>query len=195
MLLEVRNIAISGLLVTFTGYTHILEIFFLLLEIFGVAKSIVVKTCQKYSKSQNYDSKARCGRPRKLNERQKRFLVSNLRTSPSKTSLELSNEISDLTKESVSASCIRRNLLQLGLRSYVARKKPYINEKAVKNRLAWCKAHQNLPKEFWQNILFSDETIIEIHPFNAMNRIRRFSFENPYQKKYICPKVKCPNIY
>ena len=66
-------------------------------------------------------------------------------------------------------------------------------KKQSKIGLAWCKAHRNLPIEFWQNILFPDETIIEIHPFNAMNRIRRFSFENPFQKKYICPKVKFPN--
>ena len=108
--------------------------------------------------------------------------MTNLRESPYLTSTELSNDINKIINMPVSPSCVRKNLFRIGLRSYAARKKPYINNSAMRKRVTWCKLHKDLPKEYWRNVLFLDETTIEIHPYNAMNRVRRFSFENPFQK-------------
>ena len=46
----------------------------------------------------------------------------------------------------------------------MAIKKPSV---AARNRLArkvWANEHALLPKIFWQNVLFSDETTLELHP-------------------------------
>ena len=51
-------------------------------------------------------------------------------------------------------------------------KKPY---RTARNRLArkvWAKEHALLPKIFWQNVLFSDETTLELHP-NKRVLVRR----------------------
>ena len=59
---------------------------------------------------------------------------------------------------------IRRILISYHLRARIAIKKPYLT---AKNRLArkfWAKEHALLPKIFWQNVLFSDETTLELHP-------------------------------
>ena len=67
-----------------------------------------------------------------------------------------------------------------------------MNKSTMKKRLEWCKKYQEMPLSFWENVLFTDETMIEINPASAMNRIRRFSFENPFQMKYISQHLKHP---
>ena len=57
-----------------------------------------------------------------------------------------------------------RRILIYHFRARIAIKKPC---HTVRNRLArkvWAKEHALLPKIFWQNVLFSDETSLELHP-------------------------------
>ena len=56
--------------------------------------------------------------------------------------------------------------------------------------MEWCRKHQDKSIEYWEDVLFTDETMVELNPLSTMNRVRRFRFENPNQKKYIAPKVK-----
>ena len=54
------------------------------------------------------------------------------------------------------------NLISFACR--IAIKKPYLT---ARNRLAgkvWANEHALLPKFFWQNVLFSDKTTLELHP-------------------------------
>ena len=155
-----------------------------------MAKSSVIYTIKNYSDCGDCKSKSRSGRPRKINERNIRHLVAHLRQNPSLTSDESANSFIRTTNESISSSCIRRNLLRIGLRSFSARKKPFMTEAAMKKRVKWCKKYKDMPVDFWKKVMFSDETMVEIHPFNAINRVRRFSLENSHQRKYICPKQK-----
>ena len=46
--------------------------------------------------------------------------------------------------------------------------------------------------EFWSNVLFSDETAVELNLMSPINRVRRFKFENPNKLQFISPKVKFP---
>ena len=62
----------------------------------------------------------------------------------------------------------------------------------MKKRLEWCKLHKKCEQGYWWNVLFSDETIIAINPRSPINKIRRISFENPLQSRYVAPKVKFP---
>ena len=106
--------------------------------------------------------------------------------------MDLSRQVSEIKGNQVSSSCIRRNLLRIGLRSYAARKTAFLTDAGRKKRLVWCKKYQNRSIEFWRNVLFTDETLIELNPHSIINRVRRFSIENPYQMKYISPKIKHP---
>ena len=75
-------------------------------------------------------------------------------------------------KKNCSTSLIRRILISYHLRARIAVKKLYLT---AKNRLAkkvWAKEHALLPKIFWQNVLFSDETTLELHP-NKRVLVRR----------------------
>ena len=69
-----------------------------------------------------------------------------------------------LTQKSFSTSLIRRILISYHLRARIAIKKPYLTAKNRLARKVWAKEHALLPKIFWQNVLFSDETTLELHP-------------------------------
>ena len=147
---------------------------------------------KKYAKLENMESRPRSGRPRKINQRDMRHLVRILREYPSKTSTELAKTINLTKNDTISSSSIRKNLFKIGLKSYAARKKPFMTEKMKLKRLNWCKKYQSKDFEFWKNVLFSDETMFCLHQNTAMHRVRRFSLDNPLQKKFISNQLKFP---
>ena len=77
-----------------------------------------------------------------------------------------------LTQKNCSTSLIRRILIAYRLRARIAIKKPYLTAKNRLARKVWAKEHALLPKIFWQNVLFSDETTLELHP-NKRVLVRR----------------------
>ena len=71
-----------------------------------------------------------------------------------------------------STSLIRRILICYHLRARIAIKKAYLTAKNRLVKKVWAKKHALLPKIFWQNVLFSDETTLELHP-NKRVLVRR----------------------
>ena len=67
---------------------------------------------------------------------------------------------------------IRRILISYHLHARIAIKKPYLTAKNRLARKVWAKEHALLPKIFWQTVLFSDETTLELHP-NKRVLVRR----------------------
>lgn len=61
-------------------------------------------------------------------------------------------------KKDVHPKTIRRTLHRAGYSARVARRKPHISEINKKKRIEFAKNFGNKPKEFWNNVLFSDES-------------------------------------
>ena len=162
------------------------------LGIFSVAKSTVISTVKKYSNSQSFESKVRTGRKSNISEREFRYIKDQIKNKPEITSNELSIISGEVRQKMIPASTIRNILLKRGIRSYSARKTQFLTKSMREKRLSWCKRHVNFSQDYWNRVLFSDETTIEINPCSIINKVRRFSFENPYQKKFIQQKVKFP---
>ena len=75
-------------------------------------------------------------------------------------------------KKCCSTNLIRIILIFYHLRATIAIKKPYLTARNRLARKVWAKEHALLPKIFWQNGLFSDETTLELHP-NERILVRR----------------------
>ena len=75
-------------------------------------------------------------------------------------------------KKCCSTSLIQKILISYHLRAKITIKKPYLTAKNRLARKVWAKEHALLPKVFWQNVLFSDETTLELHP-NKRVLVRR----------------------
>ena len=92
----------------------------------------------------------------------------------------------------ISASSVQKLLFKRGPKSYSAPKKPFLSKAMKAKRIAWCKNHKDKDAEFWRNVVFSDETYLEINLSKAMNRVRRFSFQNPLDANFINETLKHP---
>ena len=128
----------------------------------------------KKHKEGDLSTKNRAGRPRILTNRDESFIERVVCKDPFITSSQISEEIINNYKKKVSSATIRRILKKRNLKSYVAKKKPLLTKKMSKKRLAWCKKYVNKPKEFWENILFTDESSISINLDSLLYKCRRF---------------------
>ena len=62
-------------------------------------------------------------------------------------------------------------------------------------RIAWCKKYAAMDEKFWNRVFFSDETYIQLNMTGAINRIRRYSFENKLLPKFTSSIVKHPSKF
>ena len=130
----------------------------------------------------------RTGRPRKISDRAARQLVRQVNENPGLTSRELQESLSNANID-VHRTTIRRTLNEAGLSGRVARKKPLLSAKHRQARLQFAKDHVDMLSKFWNNVLWSDETKIEL--FGHMDR--RYVWRKPgtaFDEKNLVPTVK-----
>jgi len=73
--------------------------------------------------------------------------------------------LADITNKwnaNVSMSSTRRVLHKLKLNSRKARKKPFLNERHIAQRLAWAVEHKNWSLEEWKRVIWTDEASFEL---------------------------------
>lgn len=91
------------------------------------------------------------GRKKIITPRAKRILVSECRKNRKMTSKQLQDVMEQHGKK-VSASCIRRHLIQAGYTARRPRKKPLLNEKQKARRLQWAVQHKGWSEEDWKKV-------------------------------------------
>ncbi len=89
----------------------------------------------------------------------------------------------------VTKATISNTLLRQGLKSYSARRVPLLKPVHVQARLKFAREHLDDPEEDWKNVIWSDETKIELFGKNSTCRVwRRKNAE--LHPKNIIPTVK-----
>lgn len=140
-----------------------------LLEIpIPTVKSII----SKWKKTGRVASESRSGRPSKISGNLARKLLREAKAKPSVTLKELQNPAAEAGVD-VHKSTISRTLHKGGLHGRVARKKPFLKKNHIKARLEFAKRHLEQPLQFWQNVLWSDETKIELFGENSKKYVWR----------------------
>ncbi|KAF7664638.1 hypothetical protein LDENG_00170880, partial [Lucifuga dentata] len=89
---------------------------------------------------------------------------------PRTTSKALQTSLASV-KVSVHDSTIRKRLGKNGIHGRVPRRKPLLTKKNTKARLTFAKKHLDDPQDFWENILWTDETKVELFAFQKKNII------------------------
>ena len=103
----------------------------------------------------------RSGRRRVLSPRNERTLVQKVQINPRTTAKDLVKML-DETGTKVSISTVKRVLYRLNLKGRSARMKPLLQNRYKKVRLWFATAHGDKDRTFWRNVLWSDETKIEL---------------------------------
>ena len=162
------------------------------LEFFNVSKSSVAYTVKKYREYKNLKTSERSGCPAKINNRDKRLLKRLSMQNPHNLCQEISAAFITSDNAKISKQSVCQSLLSLGLRSYVARKKPFLTRRMKQKKLLFAKENVSKPLEFWKKVFFSDETYIGISLGSVINRIIRFKSTNPLDALQIKPTIKHP---
>ena len=118
----------------------------------------VEHTLQKYNFDTFVGHKLRPLRSRKTTKCEDRYL---LRAAKQFNNVPLCN-ISKIVNVPISKATVSRRLHENGYRRYIARKKPYLSAKNIKERLEWAKLYKDWTIEQWKKVVWSDETMLQI---------------------------------
>lgn len=128
------------------------------------------------------------GRKKILTATAVRYLKRKVGKNPRVTAKELKKDLSDVGTE-VSAQTIRRTLRNEDLHARTPRRTPLLTAKNKKSRLQYAKRHVDKPQKFWERVLWSDETKLEL--FGPMDQRYVWRRKNQaYEEKNTLPTVK-----
>ncbi len=155
-----------------------------------ISQNTVAKVVQTFKKDGTATiSQRRPGRPRKLTPRQERLLMRRVEENQHASSLQLSKEVESQTGVTISRDTIRRTLQKNGMHGCRPRKKPLLKPRHKKARLEFARAHADKDEDYWDYILWSDETKINVFGTDGFKTVWHLKGEE-YKEKCMVPTVK-----
>ena len=139
----------------------------------GLHQSTVRQIVYKWRKFKTTVTLPRSGRPTKISPRTNRKIIKEVTKNPRVTSKDLQATLA-LANVSVHDSTIRKRLNKNGVHGRIARRKPLLSKKNIAARLKFTKEHIDDPQDFWNNVLWTDESKVELFGLN--------------EKRYVCQK-------
>ncbi len=151
--------------------------------------STVAKTIQRFNRIGSTQNRPRHGRPKKLSARAQRYIqrlcLGNRRISAA----SFAAEVEGVGGLPVSAQTIRHTLHLIGLHSYRPRRKSLLKMMHKKARKQFAEDKQNKDMDYWNHVLWSDETKINLFGSDGVKRVWRQPGEE-YKDKCVLPTVK-----
>ncbi|RXN05697.1 testis-expressed sequence 2 -like protein [Labeo rohita] len=135
-------------------------------------KSTIYRIIKNFKERGSILVKKASGRPRKSSKRQDHLLKRIQLRDRRATSAELAQEWQQ-AGVSASARTVRRRLLEDGLVSRRAAKKPLLSKKNIRDRLIFCKKYGEWTAEDWGKVIFSDEASFRLFGASGKRLVRR----------------------
>lgn len=148
----------------------------------NVPVSTVRSVIKKFKAHGTVANLPRCGRKRKIDERFQRKIVRMVDKEPRLTSKQV-QAVLQSEGTTVSTRTIRRRLNEKGLYGRIPRKTPLLTQRHKKARLEFAKTYLRKPKTFWKNVLWSDETKVELFGNRHQHRVYRKE-HGPYSQTW-----------
>lgn len=155
---------------------------------FGLQKGTIQKIVKKWKTQKSVANVKRSGRPSKISPRMKRNLLRDVEKNPRLTSKDLQQSLSS-AGVNVHSSTIRRTMAQNGYHGCKPRRKPLLSKKNVSARLKYAQDHMDKPQAFWDNVLWTDESKIELFSYNHQRYVWRKK-NTAFEHKNLVPTVK-----
>ncbi len=154
----------------------------------GVKKSTVGAIIRKWKTYKTTDNLPRSGAPRKISPRGVKMITRTVSKNLRITRGDLVNDLQRAGTK-VTKATISNTLRRQGLKSCSARRVPLLKPVHVQARLKFAREHLDDPEEDWENVIWSDETKIELLGKNSTCRVWRRKNAELHPKKTI-PTVK-----
>ncbi|KAK3515912.1 hypothetical protein QTP86_004938, partial [Hemibagrus guttatus] len=154
----------------------------------GVKKSTVGAIIRKWKTYKTTDNLPPSGAPRKISPRGVKMITRTVSKNPRTTWGDVVNDLQRAGTK-VTKATISNTLCRQGLKSCSARRVPLLKPVHVWARLKFAREHLDDPEEDWENVLWSDETKIELFGKNSTCRVWRRKNAELHPKNTI-PTVK-----
>ncbi|KAK3545317.1 hypothetical protein QTP70_003720 [Hemibagrus guttatus] len=154
----------------------------------GVKKSTVGAIIRKWKTYKTTDNLPRSGASRKISPRGVKMITRTVSKNPRTTRRDLVNDLQRAGTK-VTKATISNTLRRQGLKSCSARRVPLLKPVHVQARLKFAREHLDDPEEDWENVIWSDETKIELFGKNSTCRVWRRKNAELHPKNTI-PTVK-----
>ncbi len=105
------------------------------------------------------------------------------------SSLQLSKEVESQTGVTISRDTKRRTLQRNGMHGCRPRNKPLLKPRHKKARLEFARAHADKDEDYWDSILWSDETKLNVFGTDGFKTVWHHKGEE-YKGKCMVPTVK-----
>ncbi|KAK3560030.1 hypothetical protein QTP86_033826, partial [Hemibagrus guttatus] len=154
----------------------------------GVKKSTVGAIIRKWKTYKTTDNLPRSGAPRKISPRGVKMITRMVSKNSRTTRGDLVNDLQRAGTK-VTKATISNTLHHQGLKSCSARRVPLLKPVHVRARLKFAREHLDDPEEDWENVIWSDETKIELFGKNSTCHVWRRKNAELHPKNTI-PTVK-----
>ena len=130
----------------------------------------------------------RNGRPWKINKRTSRWISRNVQINPFITRSEIKTDFEadgiNVSKDNISGA-----LYRTGFHSRSPRKVPLLKTKHVKDRLKFVKIYEKKGMQFWEKVIWSDETKVELFGRNTATSVWRKKMALPSRSTIPSPQL------
>ncbi|KAK3554037.1 hypothetical protein QTP70_019150 [Hemibagrus guttatus] len=154
----------------------------------GVKKSTVRAIIRNWKTYKTTDNLPRSGAPRKISPRGVKMITRTVSKNPRTTRGDLVNDLQRAGTK-VTKATISNTLRRQGLKSCSARRVPLLKPVHVRVHLKFAREHLDDPEEDWENVIWSDETKMELFGKNSTCRVWRRKNAELHPKNTI-PTVK-----
>lgn len=160
-----------------------------LAEKYHLPKTTVFDIISRYKRSGRIEDAKRTGRPPALTERESREIVRQVKGDPFKSTPKLQVEIKERFGKDVCCRTIQNYIRKEGFRARMARKKPLISKRNQRRRLEFARKYSKKPVSFWNSILWSDESKINLFGSDGAHKVWRKPNE-ALKPRNLIPTVK-----
>ncbi len=151
--------------------------------------STVAKTIQRFNRTGSTQNRPRHGRPKKLSARAQRHIQRLCLGNRRMSAASIAAEVEGVGGQPVSAQTIRRTLHQIGLHGCRPRRKPLLKMMHKKACKQFAEDKQTKDMDYWNHVLWSDETKINLFGSDSVKHVWRQPGEE-YKDKCVLPTVK-----
>ncbi|GBO15255.1 Transposable element Tcb1 transposase [Araneus ventricosus] len=158
-------------------------------EIVNVSNSTVHNIISKYKKTKSVKNRPRTGRPRCFTELEERWIVRKVICNPKTSAMKLILKAQQRFNKSVSPETVRDILRKYNFHGRVARRKPFLSKAHQRARLEFAKSYIKKPPEFWNSVLFVDESKYNVFGSDGKQMVWRKP-NSELEMKNLTPSVK-----
>lgn len=126
------------------------------------SRCAVQNTISRFERTGSYVNLPKSGRNRVTTTREDRIIERISLRNRQKTAEKIAAELRTQHRVAVSVRTVHRRLAEANLHARKPRRKPLLNEKHRRQRLAWAKKYRDWTVDDWTKVIWSDESNINV---------------------------------